>query len=252
MTVNRLVGALATVALAAALFLTQAGTAFAGAQLGEWLSGYPTVDNTTTVSNESGTDELDKLWNEETNQYHCGDYHKIVTPNGVMSAYPYGTTDWDTWFGYAGWTSEADPGRPKETIYGVSYDVPGGSLEIRFANSATTQSFNKIRFDCASIYPGQQTQTITVQSPTEIADTTATIHASVAFLRGSEVCIWRAFVEYGSDPGSYARIASAGLGQQVNSNQLELPPVRLTGLSPGTTYHYRIVFDQGFCPLQVL
>jgi hypothetical protein len=77
--------------------------------------------------------------------------------------------------------------------------------------------------------------------------TSPRVHASVAFLRGSEVCIWRAFVEYGSDPGSYARIASAGLGQQVNSNQLALPPVRLTGLSLGTTYHYRIVFDQGFC-----
>jgi hypothetical protein len=243
MTLTRIVSAAATVALAAALLVTLGGMALAAAQPRTTLSGYPTFDNTMTVSNETWSDNLSGP-GSETNWYHCGDYHKIVTPNGVMSAYPYGPMSWGISSG-SGWTSEATHG----TATASNMDRGSGDLQILFINATNSGSTSKIRMDCTGVYPGYETTGITVQSPTGITATTATINASVSLYRPPQVCESRAYVEYGSAPDvSYERQSSmVVVPHDIMRSQFALPPITLTGLTPGTTYHYRVVFDEGDC-----
>jgi hypothetical protein len=248
MTLTKIVSAAATVALAAALLATQAGTAFAAAEAGGTLSGYPTIDNTLTVTRQSWSDTLDGLDNSETNWYYCQDYNRIATPNGVMSAWRYGPMSWGTFSG-SGWWDASDPGLYQEMVSSPNSDRWGsGGIQILYSNTFTRHSTNKIRFNCTSIYPGYETTGVTVQTPTEITATTATIHASVAIDDSARVCQSRAYVEYGSAPGSYDRQSSMlEVPLEKIRRALTLDPIRLTGLTPGTTYHYRVVWDEGDC-----
>jgi hypothetical protein len=247
MTLSKTMAALATVLLTAALLVVGGGMApVAKAQAGDSLSGYPTFDNTMTVSNDSWSDVLKGLWNSESNWYHCGDYHQIKTPMGVVSAYPYGPMSWG-WFSGSGWTSEADPGNPKETVTSPNSGREHGDIQILYTNTVTTKSTNKIRFDCTGVYPGYETTGITVRSPMAITATTATIQAAVGFTNGDLVGPSHWHVEYGSAPGDYSQqsaVADVPTLGTIRREGATLPPITLTGLAPGTTYHYRVVFDE--------
>jgi hypothetical protein len=197
-----------------------------------------------TVSNESWSFVLDGLSETESKWYYCGDYYKINTPEGVMSAYPYGPMSWGTFSG-SGWTSLADPGGLAEPVTSSNSDRRYGAIQITYTNTFTTRSWNKIRFDCTGRYPGYEANGITVRSPTAITATTATISATVALINPNRIgndSRWH--VEYGTAPGDYSQqTASVGVPHPLKWDH-DLPPITLTGLTPGTTHNYRVVFEE--------
>ena len=77
-------------AAAAALGTVTAAASPAGAAIGS--TG---ISNNTQVTNHPGGISLDKSQSKSV-WYSCGDYNRITTPAGAVSAYPYGPNDW-TW-----------------------------------------------------------------------------------------------------------------------------------------------------------
>ncbi|HEY2279265.1 MAG TPA: fibronectin type III domain-containing protein [Streptosporangiaceae bacterium] len=226
---------LPAISLAAVAALGTAAAAASPASAGVRLGDY---NNATQVTNHPGGTSLahDK---SAYQWYSCGDYNHITTPEGTVSAYPYGPGNW-TWKNVSDskWVSATENNAER---------WPVGKIQFLFTNwSAVSTHTAQVSFDCSSLYPGYGVTGMEVQSVLPLTSTTATItwqlHSSD--LGESNILpssTWH--VEYGSTPGDYTKVSASQTYGAEGPHGADPRSVTLSGLTPFTTYHFRVVLD---------
>lgn len=160
-----------------------------------------------------------------------------ATLNGYLdSLQGYGSVD--CWFQYytgaGSWTDNSTPpdtltatGQFSEGISGLTANTSYHCRAVASSTGGTTYG-SDLPFTTGAI----SAPTMVTQSPTAVTLTSAQLKGLV-FSDGEETCtVW---FEYGESP-SYGYSSTAAGGQHTG----DLPWMNLPGLTPGTTYHYRV------------
>lgn len=174
-----------------------------------------------------------------TSDYDCNDANRITTPSGVRSAYPFGEMSL-----YGGWRNTSDPG-VSATSWGATNAV--GDITLTFTNWSVTKSRSSgISFRCTSLSPlGADITAFLTQAPADVTQTSVTLSAKTTAYQNwiqnpQPVFDSQYWVEYGTADGDYSMKSPIGMTPKETGGDLTVRTA-LTGLTPGTTYHYRFV-----------
>lgn len=169
---------------------------------------------------------------------------KSFTPSGQATLYPYNVPEGPDVPGYRwAYRNDSTSGvtvRVETAVSGASTTSVG--FEVTSLHIGGDYAF-KVSLECQSLYPDANA-TISTPTVSDIGPNGAVIHVTFArglFVNGQD-CSY--YVQYGTKPAVYdhqtARV-SEDLPDKGGTDQ----SIRLLGLTPGTTYHYRVALQQG-------